>query len=83
MRPLQFVMPHAAHLRPAWMIRAGLFLYDHLAARARLAGSSSIDLRQHIAGAPLQAGYRRGFVSTRSMRSSAARPYSPARAASA
>jgi glycerol-3-phosphate dehydrogenase len=62
MRPLQFVMPHAAHLRPAWMIRAGLFLYDHLAARARLAGSSSIDLRQHIAGAPLQAGYRRGFV---------------------
>ena len=62
MRPLQFVMPHAAHLRPAWMIRAGLFLYDHLAARARLAGSSSIDLRTHIAGAPLQAGYRRGFV---------------------
>jgi len=34
MRPLQFIMPHAAHLRPAWMIRAGLLLYDHLAARA-------------------------------------------------
>ena len=32
MRPLHFIMPHAAHLRPAWMIRAGLFLYDHLAA---------------------------------------------------
>ena len=41
MRPLHFVMPHAAHLRPAWMIRAGLFLYDHLAKRAHLAASAS------------------------------------------
>jgi glycerol-3-phosphate dehydrogenase len=62
MRPMHFVMPHAAHLRPAWMIRAGLFLYDHLAPRKRLAASSSIDLRTHIAGEPLQPGYRRGFV---------------------
>ena len=62
MRPLHFVMPHAAHLRPAWMIRAGLFLYDHLAKRAHLAASASIDLRTHIAGAALQEGYRRGFV---------------------
>jgi glycerol-3-phosphate dehydrogenase len=62
MRPLRFVMPHAAHLRPAWMIRAGLFLYDHLAPRARLAASNSIDLRRHIAGEQLQAPYRRGFV---------------------
>ena len=44
------------------MIRAGLFLYDHLAPRKRLAASSSIDLRTHIAGEPLQPGYRRGFV---------------------
>ena len=62
MRPLRFVMPHAAHLRPAWMFRAGLFLYDHLARRSRLAASASIDLTTHIAGAPLQAPYRRGFV---------------------
>jgi glycerol-3-phosphate dehydrogenase len=62
MRPLRFVMPHAAHLRPAWMIRAGLFFYDHLARRARLAASAAIDLRTHIAGEPLQALYRRGFV---------------------
>ena len=62
MRPLQFIMPHAAHLRPAWMIRAGLLLYDHLAARARLAASASVDLRTHIAGEPLKAGYRRGFL---------------------
>src|ERR1700751_814879 len=62
MRPLRFVMPHAAHLRPAWMIRAGLFLYDHLAPRERLPASAVIDLRSHIAGEPLQAPYRRGFV---------------------
>jgi glycerol-3-phosphate dehydrogenase len=62
MRPLRFIMPHAAHLRPAWMIRAGLFLYDHLARRAHLAASGSVDLQAHIAGEPLKAGYRRGFV---------------------
>ncbi len=62
MRPLHFIMPHDSHLRPAWMIRAGLFLYDHLARRAHLAASASIDLRTHIAGGPLKAGYRRGFV---------------------
>jgi len=62
MRPLRFVMPHAAHLRPTWMIRAGLFLYDHLAARRRLSASAAIDLRTHIAGAPLRESYRHGFV---------------------
>nr|MCU0952508.1 glycerol-3-phosphate dehydrogenase [Burkholderiaceae bacterium] len=62
MWPLRFVMPHDAHLRPAWMIRAGLFLYDHLARRRRLPGSAAIDLRRHAAGAPLQPRFARGFV---------------------
>ncbi|MBV8497101.1 MAG: glycerol-3-phosphate dehydrogenase [Gammaproteobacteria bacterium] len=62
MRPLRFIMPHAANLRPAWLIRAGLFLYDHLAARTRLPASAVIDLRAHVAGEPLQTAYRRGFV---------------------
>jgi glycerol-3-phosphate dehydrogenase len=62
MWPLRFVMPHDSHLRPAWMIRAGLFLYDHLARRQRLAGSRGIDLREHPAGAPLDPRFRRGFV---------------------
>jgi glycerol-3-phosphate dehydrogenase len=62
MRPLRFVMPYAVHLRPAWMIRAGLFLYDHLAARRRLSASAAIDLRTHIAGAPLRESFRHGFV---------------------
>jgi glycerol-3-phosphate dehydrogenase len=60
--PLRFVMPHDAHLRPRWMIRAGLFLYDHLARRRRLPGSASIDLRRHVAGEPLDPRYTRGFV---------------------
>jgi len=61
-RPLRFVLPHDAHLRPAWMIRAGLFLYDHLARRRVLPGSRGVNLRQHPAGAPLEARYTRGFV---------------------
>ena len=59
--PLRFVLPHDSHLRPAWMIRAGLFLYDHLAARQRLPASTTIDLRQHPAGRPLDSHYRKGF----------------------
>jgi glycerol-3-phosphate dehydrogenase len=62
MRPLHFVMPHDAHLRPMWMIRTGLFLYDHLAPRKRLAASAAIDLRAHIAGEPLAPQFTRGFV---------------------
>jgi glycerol-3-phosphate dehydrogenase len=61
-RPMRFVLPHDAHLRPAWMIRAGLFLYDHLARRRRLPGSEGVDLRRHPAGAPLDPRYTRGFV---------------------
>jgi glycerol-3-phosphate dehydrogenase len=61
-RPMRFVLPHDAHLRPVWMIRAGLFLYDHLARRRRLAGSEGVDLRRHPAGAPLDPRYTRGFV---------------------
>src|SRR5499426_1837144 len=52
--PLEFVLPHESHLRPAWMIRAGLFLYDHLARRRRLPASTGIDLRHHPAGAALE-----------------------------
>lgn len=59
--PLRFVMPHEPSLRPAWMIRTGLFLYDHLARRRKLEGSRSIDLRRHPAGTPLRSGFQRGF----------------------
>jgi glycerol-3-phosphate dehydrogenase len=59
--PLRFVLPHDAHLRPAWMIRAGLFLYDHLATRRTLPASKKIDLRKHPAGQSLESRYRTGF----------------------
>ncbi len=62
MWPLRFVMPHDPATRPAWMIRVGLFLYDHLAKREVLPGSRGIDLRRHAAGGPLKPRYRRGFV---------------------
>ncbi len=61
-RPLRFVMPHDAAMRPAWMVRIGLFLYDHLARREVLPGSSGLDLRNSPYGAPLKAQYTRGFV---------------------
>ena len=60
--PLRFVLPHDQHLRPAWMIRAGLFLYDHLARRRVLPGSQGVRLRKHPAGQPLDARYKWGFV---------------------
>ena len=44
MRPLRFVMPHDPSMRPAWMVRAGLFLYDHLARRDVLPGSTTLRL---------------------------------------
>jgi glycerol-3-phosphate dehydrogenase len=65
MWPLRFVMPHDpghASARPVWMIRAGLFLYDHLARREVLPASRTVDLRKHAAGAPLKRGFTKGFV---------------------
>jgi len=62
MWPLRFVMPHMPDLRPAWLIRAGLFLYDHLAKRELLPGSRGIVMRDHPAGAPLVDSIKRGFV---------------------
>lgn len=62
MRPLRFVMPHDPGMRPAWMIRAGLFLYDHLARREVLPGSEGVDLRTHPTGKPLKDRFTKGFV---------------------
>ena len=62
MWPLRFVMPHDPSMRPAWMVRMGLFLYDHLAKREVLPGSRTVDLRKHKAGQPLKPQYKRGFV---------------------
>ena len=42
MWPLRFILPHRPHLRPSWMIRIGLFLYDHLAKRETLRASEGV-----------------------------------------
>jgi glycerol-3-phosphate dehydrogenase len=61
-RPMRFVMPHVPQLRPAWMIRAGLFLYDYLARRDTLPGSQSVDLHASPYGAGLKPEFARGFA---------------------
>ena len=60
--PLRFVMPHRQGLRPAWMLRAGLFLYDMLARRELLPDSTGVNLRRHQVGEPLKAELTRGFM---------------------
>ena len=60
--PLLFVLPHEPHLRPAWMIRAGLFLYDRLGGRMTLPKSFGVDLRATPYGAGLKPRFRKGFV---------------------
>ena len=60
-RPLRFVLPHHPGLRPRWMIRAGLFLYDHLGGRKILPATRVLDLRHDAAGGPLREEFARGF----------------------
>lgn len=62
MHPLRFVMPHDATQRPAWLIRAGLFLYDRLAPRTFLPASRAVELAEHRAGGALKPSFTRGFV---------------------
>src|SRR3984885_15993203 len=59
--PMRFVLPHSPMDRPAWLVRLGLFLYDHLGGRKRLPGTRSLDLRRAPEGAPLLPQYKRGF----------------------
>ncbi|MGE0121014.1 MAG: glycerol-3-phosphate dehydrogenase [Dongiaceae bacterium] len=59
--PLTFVLPHENALRPAWMIRLGLFLYDHLGGRERLPASRGLDLRREAVGKPLRPSLVKGF----------------------
>jgi glycerol-3-phosphate dehydrogenase len=60
-RPMRFVLPVEPGLRPAWMLRLGLFLYDHLGGRRSLPPTRRIDLSTDALGAPLQPRYRTGF----------------------
>ncbi len=59
--PLSFILPHANHLRPAWMIRMGLFLYDRLGGRSLLPRSKAVPLHRGALAGILQAQFTRGF----------------------
>ncbi len=60
--PLRFVLPHHRGLRPAWLLRLGLFLYDHIGGRRTLPPTKTLDLTTDITGEPLKRGmFTRGF----------------------
>jgi glycerol-3-phosphate dehydrogenase len=59
--PLRFILPHHKGLRPSWLIRLGLFLYDHIGGRKLLPGTSSVNLATDEAGVSLKGNYRKGF----------------------
>jgi glycerol-3-phosphate dehydrogenase len=59
--PMRFVLPHSPDDRPAWLVRLGLFLYDHLGGRTKLPGTRTLDLSRDPEGAPILDKYTRGF----------------------
>jgi glycerol-3-phosphate dehydrogenase len=59
--PLRFILPHHQSLRPRWLIRLGLFLYDHIGGRKRLPKSHSVDLKTHVSGQPLKSQFTHAF----------------------
>jgi glycerol-3-phosphate dehydrogenase len=59
--PLRFVLPHHKGLRPAWLLRLGLFIYDHLGGRKILPPTRTLDLRKDAAGKPLKPEFGKAF----------------------
>ena len=59
--PLRFILPHHEGLRPYWLIRLGLFLYDNLGNRKLLPGTSAVDLTKDEAGKPLKKLFSKAF----------------------
>ena len=60
-RPLEFILPHDAHMRPAWMIRLGLFMYDHIGGKISLPQSRGVSFPDAIYSAGLKPSVKRGF----------------------
>jgi glycerol-3-phosphate dehydrogenase len=59
--PMRFVLPYARGLRPAWLIRLGLFLYDHIGGRKLLPATKTLDMRSDAAGKPLKPLFSKAF----------------------
>jgi glycerol-3-phosphate dehydrogenase len=60
--PLRFILPHRPGLRPRWLLRLGLFLYDHIGGRKHLPPAESVALAKHPAGAALKPEYANAFA---------------------
>jgi glycerol-3-phosphate dehydrogenase len=60
-RPMRFVLPHVEGLRPVWMLRLGLWLYDHIGGRKLLPKTRTVMLARHPAGIPLKNHHATGF----------------------
>ncbi|SDA40536.1 glycerol-3-phosphate dehydrogenase [Mesorhizobium qingshengii] len=59
--PMRFVLPYAEGLRPAWLIRLGLFLYDHIGGRKLLPATKTLDMARDPAGKPLKPLFKKAF----------------------
>jgi glycerol-3-phosphate dehydrogenase len=59
--PLRFVLPHHSGLRPRWLIRLGLFMYDHLGGRKILPATRSVDFHKDVTGKPLKEEFSHGY----------------------
>jgi glycerol-3-phosphate dehydrogenase len=59
--PMRFVLPYAKGLRPAWLIRLGLFLYDHIGGRKLLPPTRTLDMTRDPAGKPLKPLFKKAF----------------------
>ena len=59
--PMRFVLPYDKGLRPAWMLRTGLFLYDHIGGREMLPGSKSLRLDKAPHKGVLESRFKTGF----------------------
>ncbi|MEK1869377.1 MAG: glycerol-3-phosphate dehydrogenase, partial [Ensifer adhaerens] len=60
--PMRFVLPyHKGGLRPAWLIRLGLFLYDHIGGRKLLPATATLDMNRDPAGKPLKRLFNKAF----------------------
>jgi glycerol-3-phosphate dehydrogenase len=60
--PLRLILPHSPEQRPRWLIRLGLFLYDHLGGRKRIPATRPVDFRRDPEGAPIRDAFTRGFA---------------------
>lgn len=59
--PMRFVLPHSREQRPSWLLRLGLFLYDHLGGRQKLPGTRAVNLRHDPVGKPIRRDFSKAF----------------------